>query len=161
MIYLIAGIGTDVGKTLVSAILTKMLNASYYKPINCGLDLDSDRILELTGLSSEKIIETKLSFKNPVSPHQAADLEKRELYTKNIQFPTEKINLIIESVGGVLVPINSSETTLDLFAHWPCKWIVVSKHYLGSINHTLMTLKILEQKGIPVEGIIFNGNKNT
>lgn len=150
---LIAGIGTEVGKTVVSTILTLLLQADYWKPIECG---SSDTAwVQKWGCPTHAPAYT---FQAPLSPHHAARLEKRVI--EKITLPHSKRPLVIESVGGIFVPVNQQTLTMDLFEKWPCEWVVVSRHYLGSINHTLLTLKALQERKIPIRGIIFNGEAN-
>ena len=157
----ITGIGTDVGKTVVSAILTEALKADYWKPIQAG-ELsysDSHKIKDLISNSKSKIFDNSYALKMPMSPHAAAEIEGITIASKNIIKPETENTLVIEGAGGLLVPINDSETILDLIKS-DYKVIVVSKHYLGSINHTLLTLNILKNKGLKVVGLIYNGNEN-
>lgn len=152
---IVAGIGTGAGKTVVSAILTTLFEGDYWKPIECG---ESDSALLKQWLPKHVIYPPAYSLKAPLSPHHAARLEN--IAIEDVILPKTTRPLIIESVGGILVPLSNNKTTLDLFQCWNCKWIVVSRHYLGSINHTLMTLETLKKRGIPIAGIIFNGEAN-
>lgn len=159
--YFITGIGTDVGKTIASAIITESLKADYWKPIQAG-DLDKS-----DSKKAEKLISNDESFfypegvrlKSPMSPHAAAEIDGIKLSSKKIKRPKTSKNLVIEGAGGLLVPINSKETILDLIQPKD-KVIIVSRHYLGSINHTLLTIEVLKNRGYAIAGIIFNGNKN-
>jgi dethiobiotin synthetase len=156
---LIAGTGTDVGKTIVSAILVKLLGATYWKPISCGnwQERDSLCVNKLTGALS---YPEAYHFSAPLSPHQAAALEGERIWLEKIKLPRLEAPLIIEGVGGVLVPLNEESLSIDLFAEWGISWILVSKTYLGSINHTLLTLEALKQRKVNLLGIIFNGPEN-
>lgn len=156
--FFITGISTDVGKTVVSAIITEALQADYWKPIQAG-DLDNSDTINL----KRWVTNPKTQFHNssfnlntPMSPHAAAQIDGVEISTKAITRPKTKNQLVIEGAGGLLVPINNSETVLDLI-HPADKVIVVSKHYLGSINHTLLTVEALKAKKLDVFGIVFNG----
>lgn len=146
---IVAGIGTDVGKTVVAGILAEALTAGYWKPVETGSS-DTEMIEQLI---DRPVFPPAYRFTAPVSPHHAALLENREI--KQFYLPTGP--LVIESVGGILVPLTYNLTSLDLFAKWPAQWVVVSRHYLGSINHTLMTIEVLKQRGVDLRGIIFNG----
>lgn len=157
---LVAGIGTDVGKTVVSAILTLLFKGDYWKPIQCGeLENCDSKIIKnwLQGTGCQ-IHLPAYSLKAPLSPHHAARLEN--IHINNFLFPQTSRPLVIEGVGGIFVPITEKSLSFDLFKSWNCQWIVVSKHYLGSINHTLLTLEILKHHQIPIMGIIFNGEPN-
>jgi dethiobiotin synthetase len=133
----ITGIGTDVGKTIVSAIITEALKADYWKPVQAG-ELscsDSHKIEDLISNSKSKIFKNSYALKTSMSPHAAAEIDGIVIEAKKIVKPATKNNLVIEGAGGLLVPLNDSETILDLIKS-DYKVIVVSKHYLGSINHT-------------------------
>lgn len=152
---IVAGIGTDVGKTIVASILTYALKGIYWKPVQCGLPSDRERIEELFGKGCtypEAVI-----LKTPRSPHHAARLEGVQIAPSNIVPPKTARPLIIEGCGGIHVPLTPQTLMIDLFASWNCAWVVVSRHYLGSINHTLLTLEALQRRSIPIKGIIFNG----
>lgn len=158
---MVAGIGTEVGKTVVSAILTTMLSGEYWKPIECGNgNFDSMVIKELIDSSKHRIHQPSYSFDAPLSPHHAARLENIEVHPNEIVPPHTNRPLVIEGVGGVNVPITSSVLSIDLFKNWNCKWVIVSKHYLGSINHTLLTIEALIRHEVPILGLIFNGEMN-
>jgi dethiobiotin synthetase len=157
----ITGIGTDVGKTVVSAIVVEALEADYWKPIQAG-DLDySDTDKVKARVSNEKSVfyENAYALKTPASPHYAAEIDKVTIDIEEVVIPNTKNHLVIEGAGGILVPINSTETILDLIKP-DYKVIVVSRHYLGSINHTLMTVEIMKQQKCTIAGIIFMGDEN-
>lgn len=153
---MVAGIGTDVGKTVVSAILTTLLKGEYWKPIQCG---ESDSEVVKNWIDAF-IHPPAYSLKTPLSPHHAARLENTIIHWESISVPQTSRPLIIEGVGGILAPLTTSTLSIDLFKSWNCQWVVVSKHYLGSINHTLLTINVLKQLGIPLLGILFNGECN-
>ncbi|MGC1471431.1 MAG: dethiobiotin synthase [Psychroserpens sp.] len=158
--YFITGIGTDVGKTIASAIITEALKADYWKPIQAG-DLDqgdADKVKGLVSNTTTTFHKNSYALKTPMSPHAAATIDGITIDLKQIKPPKTKNNLVIEGAGGLLVPLNSQQTILDLIKP-NYKVIVVSRHYLGSINHTLLTLKLLQEKGFDV-ALIFSGNKH-
>lgn len=159
---IVAGTGPDVGKTVVSAILTTLLQADYWKPVQCGSEELSDTctIKQLINSSSSFVHPPAYSFKAAVSPHQAAQQENCLIEMGAFQLPKTQRNLVIESAGGIYVPLTLQNLTFDLFKQWNCSWIVVSRHYVGSINHTLLTLEALKNHGIPILGLIFNGAIN-
>lgn len=150
---LVAGIGTGVGKTVSAAILTLLFEGDYWKPIECG---DSDSKTMQKWLDISRIHPPRYLFQAPVSPHHAARLENRSIQL-DFDLPPTHRTLIIESVGGIFVPLTSRFTSIDLFKRWNCHWVIVSHHYLGSINHTLLTLQALKQQQVATLGIIFNG----
>lgn len=161
-IYFITGIGTGIGKTIVSAILTEKLNADYWKPIQSG-DLDiSDSLFIKHLISNTKTVihPERYRLSQPLSPHLSARLDGLEITTATTQLPETNNNLIIEGAGGLMVPLNDKELILDLIKTFEAKVIVVSQNYLGSINHTLLTLEVLKTNQIDVAGLIFNGSPN-
>jgi dethiobiotin synthetase len=157
----VAGIGTGVGKTIVSAIMTTMLEGSYWKPFQTGLEhSDAQEIARLTDSSVHQIFPPAYSLQAPLSPHHAARLENIDMELTQIFPPPSSKPLVIEAVGGVYVPLSSNTLSIELFHSWEANWIVVSKHYLGSINHTLLTIEALKVWKIPILGIVFNGMPN-
>lgn len=157
--YFVTGIGTDVGKTVISALITKALSATYWKPVQAGLEeKDEDAIRKI--YPEANILPSVHYLKAPMSPHAAARLENVEIDLSVFKVPEVEGNLIVEGAGGIMVPLNDKETILDLIKQLGLKVIVVSRNYLGSINHTLLTLDMLKMHGVAIEGIIFNGDKN-
>ncbi|TPN87605.1 dethiobiotin synthase [Aquimarina algicola] len=156
----ITGIGTDVGKTIASAIVVEALEADYFKPVQAG-DLeysDTDKVQELVMNSRSKFHENSYALHTPMSPHAAAAIDNIAIDIKEINIPQVDNPLVIEGAGGLLVPLNEEHTILDLIQP-EYHVIVVSRHYLGSINHTLMTLHTLKEKGCKVS-VIFNGEEH-
>ena len=156
----ITGISTEVGKTVAAAIVTEALQADYWKPVQAG-DLhhsDTDKVQELISNSNSVFHPNSYALQTPMSPHAAAEIDKISIDLENIKPPKTANNLVIEGAGGVLVPLNDTDTILDVIQP-DYKVIVVSRHYLGSINHTLLTLQILQQKKFDVS-VIFSGNKH-
>ncbi len=159
--YFITGIGTEVGKTIAAAIVTEALEADYWKPIQAG-DLDASDTHKVQNLvSNEKTVFHPNSFalNTPMSPHAAADIDGVKISSKDIKEPKTENDLVIEGAGGLLVPISHSETIADLVKP-DYKVILVSRHYLGSINHTLLTIEALKARGLTCFGIIFNGEEH-
>ncbi|MBA3957905.1 MAG: dethiobiotin synthase [Parachlamydiaceae bacterium] len=152
----VAGIGTDVGKTIVSAIIVSALQADYWKPIQCGPDSDAKKIKQLTAGLHLTIHPSTYNFRAAVSPHHAAALENSSI-PSYIPPPITSRPLVIESVGGICVPLNSTCLSIDFLSTQQASWILVSKHYLGSINHTLLTAAYLKSRNILVHSLIFNG----
>lgn len=155
MKLIVAGNGTAVGKTIVSAILATLFEGDYWKPIQSGEPSDTTTMKQW--LKADQIHPSAYSWKAPLSPHHAARLENSSIDLSSISLPQTTRPLIIESVGGVYVPLTAHTLSIDLFKAWDSPWVVVSKHYLGSINHTLLTLDALKQHNIFVAGLIFNG----
>ncbi len=157
----ITGIGTDVAKTIASAIVVEALEADYWKPIQAG-DIDnSDSHKIQRYISNDKTVIHNNSYKlnTPASPHYAAELDGTKIELAKIIEPKTSNDLVIEGAGGVLVPLNDADSIVDLIQK-EYKTIVVSRHYLGSINHTLLTIEALKTRNISVAGIIFSGDEN-
>lgn len=157
----VTGISTDVGKTIAAAILTQALEADYWKPIQAG-DLsnsDSHKIQKLISNPKTHIFENSYALHTPASPHLAAEIDGVAIELKNIKEPKTKNHIVIEGAGGIFVPINNTQTIADLIQP-DYKVVVVSRHYLGSINHTLLTIEALQHRNIHIAGIIFSGNEN-
>lgn len=158
--YIITGIGTEVGKTVVSAIVSEALRANYWKPVQAG-DLDfSDSMKVDAWTDNVNILEERYRLKTPMSPHAAADIDGISIASHDFQVPD--VNpLVIEGAGGLMVPLNQTGLTyLDVFQKWNLPVILVSRHYLGSINHTLMSVDALKQRGMEIKGIIFVGDEH-
>jgi dethiobiotin synthase len=158
MNYFVTAIGTDSGKTLSAAILCTALEADYWKPIQAGHPTDSDFIRSLC--PTVTIHPEAFVLTTPASPHAAAKIEGIEIRMKDLMLPITNNDLIIEGAGGCLVPVNSNEFVIDLCDHIQTKIILVANLYLGSINHTLLTVNFLKQRNYNVHGIIFNGPSN-
>ncbi|MDO6601314.1 dethiobiotin synthase [Arenibacter palladensis] len=156
--FFVTGISTDVGKTITSAILVEALQADYWKPVQTGDDSDSETISELISNTKTVIHKSSYSLKAPISPHAAAALEGVYIDHNKIHEPKTENHMVIEGAGGVLVPLNDSDTLLDIIMP-TYHVVVVVKHYLGSINHSLLTIKWLLLKGYDV-AILFNGEPN-
>lgn len=157
----ITGIGTDVGKTITAAIITQALEADYWKPVQAG-DLDnSDSHKIQRYISNDKTVIHENSYKlnTPASPHLAAKIDGITIDLKQIIEPKTKNHLVIEGAGGLLVPLNENDSIIDLIKE-DYKIILVSRHYLGSINHTLLSFEILKSRNLEVAGIIFSGDEN-
>lgn len=160
--YFITGIGTGIGKTITSAAITEKLKADYWKPIQSG-DLDqSDSITVKNLLSNETTVIHPEVYRltQPLSPHLSAKLDGITIDLEKFKLPETSNNLIVEGAGGLMVPLHDTALILDLIKHLNIEVIVVSQNYLGSINHTLLTINTLKQHNIPIKGIIFNGVAN-
>jgi len=158
----VTGIGTDVGKTVVSAILTEALEADYWKPVQAG-DLEFSDSININSLISntKTIIHPEgIKLTQPMSPHAAAEIDDVKIQLNNFESPQTQNNLIIEGAGGLMVPLNDKDLIVDLIQQLDVEVVLVSQNYLGSINHTILSLEVLKTRGLNVIGIIFNGNEN-
>jgi dethiobiotin synthetase len=160
--YFVTGIGTGIGKTIVSAVLVEKLKADYWKPVQSG-DLDNSDSLLIKSLISNKqskIHPESYRLNQPFSPHKSAAIDGITIDPENIVPPKTDNTLIIEGAGGLMVPLNSRFLMIDLIKKLNVPVILVSQNYLGSINHTLLSIQALKQSGISIKGIIFNGIKD-
>lgn len=158
-ILFVTGIGTGIGKTIVSAILVEKLKADYWKPIQSG-DLNNSDSLSVKDLISNKISKIHSEayrLTRPFSPHKSAAIDGIRIDPEKIVVPETENTLIIEGAGGLMVPLNDQFLMIDLIKKLGATVILVSQNYLGSINHTLLSAYALKQYNIPVKGIIFNG----
>ena len=159
--YFVTGIDTEIGKTVISAILTEALQADYWKPIQSG-DLDnsdSHKIERLISNTKTHIYPEAYRLKTPASPHYAAELDNITIDLEDIKLPKTDNHLVVEGAGGLMVPLNRKDLMIDLIAKLRLPVILVSKNYLGSINHTLLSIEMLRSRNIALKGIIFNGKK--
>lgn len=155
----ITGIGTGVGKTFVSAVLVEKLKADYWKPIQSG-DLDNsdtDTVKSLITNTISKFHPEAYRFTQPFSPHKSADLDGVKINIDDIILPKTDNQLIIEGAGGLLVPLNESCYIIDLVTKFEADVVLVVQHYLGSINHTLLSIEFLLNRGVNIKGYIING----
>ncbi|MEC5144347.1 dethiobiotin synthase [Chitinophaga sp. 212800010-3] len=161
----ITGIGTGVGKTVTAACITEALGADYWKPVQTGLleGTDTDEVRSLLSNTVSVCHPEAFKLKAPASPHLAARLENtnidasRILELADLYQPATR-PLIIEGAGGLLVPVTDNITTLDLILALKAGVVVVSRNYLGSINHSMLTARVLQHAGIPVIGWVFGGD---
>jgi dethiobiotin synthetase len=159
----VTGIGTGIGKTLISAILVEKLKADYWKPIQAGELEDSDTLNVKSLISNSISVFHPEAYRlsQPYSPHKAAALDGITIDPAKINIPNTNNQLIIEGAGGLMVPLCDNFLVIDLIKKSGAEVILVSQFYLGSINHTLLSLSVLKQYGIPVKGIIFNGEEDS
>jgi len=155
----VTGIGTNVGKTVVSAILAEAMHADYWKPIQSGTNegKDSDTIKSLVSNKHTNIHPETYLLKEPLSPHFAAKLEGIEIELGNITLPLTSNTLIIEGAGGVLVPINDKQFVIDIAQKFQCEIVLVISNYLGCINHSLLSIDYLIRNNYKIHSLVFNG----
>jgi len=160
--FIVTGIGTDIGKTVVSSILAEALKATYWKPVQAG-DLDNSDSIKIKKWCSENVQVLPEAFRlsQPLSPHSAAEIDNVKITASDLVLPKVDGNFILEGAGGIMVPFNQEGLLfVDLIPMWNLPVILVSRHYLGSINHTLLTAEILQNRGAKIEGVIFVGDEN-
>jgi dethiobiotin synthetase len=160
--FFVTGIGTGIGKTIVSAVLVEKLKADYWKPVQSG-DLDNSDTASIKNLISNKISNfhpEAYRLSQPFSPHKSAAVDGITIEPEKIATPNTSNSLIIEGAGGLMVPLNDRFLMIDLIKKTGVPVVLVSQNYLGSINHTLLSIQVLKQYRIPIKGIIFNGIKD-
>jgi dethiobiotin synthetase len=158
--FFITGIGTNVGKTFCSAILTEALQADYWKPVQTGV-IESADVNEVSRLITNQRTQFQreaYSFTAPVSPHLAAAIENEEIELSKIELPNTANNLIIEGAGGILVPLNKTHYVIDIAKKFDAEVILVVRNYLGCINHSLLSIDYLIKNNFKLKGLILNGN---
>ncbi len=156
----VCGTDTDVGKTVVSALLVQGLNAIYWKPVQSGLEAggDRERIMRLIDLPSDRWIKEAYAFHAAVSPHWAAELEDTRLDPKRLTLPPIGARpLVVETAGGLHVPLTRTWQQIDQLQEWMLPVVLVARSGLGTLNHTLLSLEALRSRKIPVVGLILNG----
>ena len=160
--YVIAGIGTGVGKTLVSALFVERLGAAYWKPVQAGSleHTDPMEVRRLVTNERARCLPEAYRLEAAMSPHAAAAREGRTLQREQLQLPQAVAPLVVEPAGGVRVPLAAGLLNSDLMEDWGLPVVVVANYYLGSINHSLLTVEALKARGLTVAGIVFSGDPN-
>ncbi len=157
----VCGTDTNVGKTLVSALLVQGLKASYWKPVQCG-ELasggDSGQVQALTGVPSKRILPEAYQLKAAASPHQAAAAQGETLRESRLALPQVEGALVVEMAGGLLVPLRHDWLQIDLIKSWGLPVLLVASTGLGTLNHSLLSLEALERRSIEVLGLVLNGD---
>ena len=160
---IICGTDTDVGKTIISAFILQGLNATYWKPIQSGMDGggDTSRIYNLLNLSKDHYLQEAYQFLAPVSPHWAAEKEKRLINQSKLKLPSIKDFLIVETAGGLMVPLRYDFLQIDQIKCWNLPVVLVTRTSLGTLNHTLLSIEAMKKRQIPILGIIMNGEPHS
>ncbi len=160
----VAGTDTDVGKTVVSALLVRGLKATYWKPVQCGdiaVGGDSARVAQLAGLTpgevASRILPEAYRLAAPASPNQAAAAEGLVVQEQRLHLPAVAGPLVVECAGGLLVPLRDDLLQITMISHWQLPVVLVARSGLGTLNHTLLSLEALERRGIPLVGLVLNG----
>jgi dethiobiotin synthetase len=157
----IAGIHTGIGKTVASAVIAEAIGADYWKPVQAGKDQrDSLLLKELLTNGDSRVHEEAFVLSEPLSPHAAAAIDGVDVDFKQFTWPQTNKTLIIETAGGILSPMSATATMADFMACYKLPAFLVSMNYLGSINHTLMSIEVLKSRGIEILGVIMNGLEN-
>lgn len=157
--FVIAGTDTDVGKTVFSAALTAALGAFYWKPVQSGLagDTDAAIVRRLGQVPADRILPSAYELNLPASPHIAAKHDGVDIRRRHLDVPQVNGPLVVETAGGVMVPLSERLLQIDLLGEWQLPVIVVARTALGTINHTLLSLEALRRRRVPVLGVAFVG----
>jgi len=155
----VCGTDTDVGKTIVSAWLVQGLQARYWKPVQSGLEDGGDRgrVRDLLQLTAHRFLPEAYAFQHPVSPHWAAELDGVTLQRERLAFPSVDGPLVVETAGGLMVPLSRNWLQIDQLQQWQRPVVLVARSGLGTLNHTLLSLEALTRRRIRVLGLILNG----
>jgi dethiobiotin synthetase len=159
----VTGTDTGIGKTVFSSGLAGFLRASYWKPVQSGLDeeTDSEIVARLGGLSRDRILPERYRLRTPASPHRAAEIDGVAIDTQSLRIPdTGEQRLVIEGAGGLMVPLNRDTLYVDLFAQWRLPVVLCARTALGTINHSLLSIEALRSRKIDILGIAFIGDEN-
>ena len=159
MKLIIAGIGTEIGKTVVSAIIVEALQADYWKPVQSGAleDSDTETVRSLISNPHTRFHPEAYRLREPLSPHAAAEIDGVTIELKKLALPKTGNNLVIELAGGLMVPLNNQDLNIDWVQQTGLPVVLVSRNYLGSINHTLLSVEACQSRRIPILGVVFNG----
>ncbi len=159
--FVVTGTDTDIGKTVFAAALAGALGASYWKPVQAGLDGGSDaaRVAALSGLARGKILDEAYRLETPCSPDRAATLDGVTIDVDRLVPPAVPGPLVIEGAGGVMVPLTETVVFADLFARWRLPVVLVARTTLGTINHSLLSIEALRRRDVPILGVAFIGDQ--
>lgn len=158
----VTGTDTGVGKTVFAAALAGALGADYWKPVQAGLDEETDRetVARLGGLSPDRILPEAYRLRTPCSPHRAAEIDGMSIDPARLAIPAGPGRLVVEGAGGALVPLVRDLVFADVFARWGRPVILVARTALGTINHSLLSIEALRARGVAVAGVAFVGDAN-
>jgi dethiobiotin synthetase len=156
----VTGTDTDVGKTVVCAGLVRFLDGVYWKPVQAGLDGESDTatVQRLSGLPAERMLPEIWRLKTPASPHLAAERDGVTIDPEALTLPSIARPLIVEGAGGLMVPLTREVLLIDVFARWGIPVVLCARTALGTLNHTLLSLESLQRRGIPILGVVLIGD---
>ncbi|HEX7742310.1 MAG TPA: dethiobiotin synthase [Sphingobium sp.] len=159
-VFIVTGTDTGVGKTVFAAGLAGALDASYWKPIQAGVDPEGDKetVARLSGLPASRVLPEAYRLSAPASPHLAARIDGVEISLDRLTLPQVDGPLVVEGAGGVLAPVSETLLMADLFAHWGVPVILCARTSLGTINHSLLSIEALRSRGVPIAGIAFIGD---
>ncbi|GAA2865621.1 dethiobiotin synthetase [Aminobacter niigataensis] len=157
----VTGTDTGIGKTVFAAGLTDLLDGTYWKPVQSGIEKETDSqvVARLAQLSPDRVLPEAWRLKEPLSPHRAAELDGVEIDADALILPTTNRPLVVEGAGGLMVPVNRRTFYIDVFARWRAPVVLCARTGLGTINHTLLSIEALRSHAIPLLGIAFIGDE--
>ena len=160
--FIICGTDTDIGKTIISAYFVRGLNSYYWKPIQSGLEdeTDSQKVFRLSKINKDKIIPEAYLFNEPVSPHWASEIDNHQVEIASLNLPIINESLVLETAGGLMVPLTRDFLQIDQIKIWDLPVILVCRSSLGTLNHTLLSIEALKKRNIRILGIVINGKKH-
>lgn len=157
----VTGTDTGIGKTVFAAGLTALLGGVYWKPVQSGIEeeTDSQFVARLASLPTERILPESWRLKEPLSPHRAAELDGVEIDAEALALPVTDRPLVVEGAGGLMVPVNRQTLYIDIFARWAAPAVLCARTGLGTINHTLLSIEALRSRSVPLLGVAFIGDE--
>ena len=160
--FILCGTDTDIGKTLISSFFVRGLGSFYWKPIQSGIGIetDSEAVYRLSKISKKKILKEAYIFNEPVSPHWAAEIDQKIIKRESLTLPEVNGSLIVETAGGLMVPLTRDFLQIDQIKHWDLPVILVCRSSLGTLNHTLLSIEALKKRKIKILALIINGKKH-
>jgi dethiobiotin synthetase len=158
----VAGTDTDIGKTVFSAGLADFLGADYWKPVQAGLEgeTDSQLVARLGGLSEDRMVPERYRLETPASPHRAAEIDGVRIIVDSLTVPDTGRALVIEGAGGLMVPLDRSTLYIDIFIRWQLPIVLCARTTLGTINHSLLSIEALRSRNADLLGVAFIGDEN-
>jgi dethiobiotin synthetase len=161
--FVVTGTDTGIGKTVFSAALAGAIDGYYWKPVQSGLDeeTDSEIVMRLSGLPAERVLPEAWRLQTPVSPHLSAEIDGIAIDPDALSIPETDRPLVVEGAGGLLVPLTRQSTYIDVFSRWGQSVILCARTGLGTINHTLLSVEVMRQRRVPLWGIVFIGDENS
>ena len=160
--FILCGTDTDIGKTLISSFFVRGLSAFYWKPIQSGIGIetDSEAVYRLSKINKKKILKEAYIFNEPVSPHWAAEIDQKIIKRESLTLPEVNGSLIVETAGGLMVPLTRDFLQIDQIKNWDLPVILVCRSSLGTLNHTLLSIEALKKRKIKILALIINGKKH-
>lgn len=158
----VTGTDTGIGKTVFAAALAGALDAFYWKPVQAGIEEETDRetVMRLSGLSEQRLLQEVYRLKTPASPHLAAKIDGVTIDPRELALPDVDRPLVIEGAGGLMVPLAENLTYIDVMAQWRVPVVLCARTTLGTINHSLLSIEALRARDVPLLGVAFIGDEN-